>query len=155
VYDGLSVGNSTFIHIKAQSSEPPVFFITNPNANVNISDCVFTNISDSHGNPDAGAVSYWMGSSGNGYYNISGNTFYDISTNKSVLVLSGTFSSLLFTYNTFYNVSLTNEGGVFFFFFFLFLFYFFIFYFFDIFTLLLLFFFFFNFYFILFKKKLF
>jgi hypothetical protein len=65
----------------------------------------------------AGAVYYYMDTFGNGYYNIKGNTFSEISTNKSVLVLLGTFSSLLFSYNTFYNVSSKNEGGVFLFYF--------------------------------------
>jgi hypothetical protein len=53
----------------------------------------------------------------NGYYNIFENTFSFISTNKSVLILYGIFSSLLFSYNTFYNVNSTNinyEGGLYF-----------------------------------------
>jgi hypothetical protein len=133
VFDGTIVINSTFLHLMCTSSYCGVIHIyDNNNGKINISDSVFTNISSSSSSPDAGAVYYYMGTSGNGYYNINGNTFYDISTYKSVLVLSGTFSSLLFSYNTFYNVtSKDTEGGVFFFFFiflFLFLFYFILFY---------------------------
>jgi hypothetical protein len=62
----------------------------------------------------AGAIRYCMKK--NNHYNISYNTFLHISTNKSVLVIFGYFSSLSFTYNSFYNVSSVDEGGVFFFF---------------------------------------
>jgi hypothetical protein len=116
--------------------------------NINISDSVFSSISSSYTGSDlsAGAVYYNMSATSNGYYNISGNTFSDISTNKSVLVLSGSFSSLLFSYNTFYNVSSTDKGGVIFFnfiflFFYFFLFYFLYFFFFCLFIYLILFYF--------------
>jgi hypothetical protein len=46
-------------------------------------------------------------------YNISGNTFIEIKTNKSAIQLAGSFSSLIFTNNSFYNVSSVYEGGVF------------------------------------------
>jgi hypothetical protein len=48
-----------------------------------------------------------------GYFNISGNTFIEARTNKSVIVFSGNFLSLIFTNNSFYNVSSVYEGGVF------------------------------------------
>jgi hypothetical protein len=49
----------------------------------------------------------------NGHYNISENTFIEIKTNRSVINLNGTFSSFIFSYNSFYNVSSVYEGGVF------------------------------------------
>jgi hypothetical protein len=117
VFDGSNVISSTFLHLKGTDIRCGVIHIdsSSGSGNINISDSVFTNISSGYtGSPNAGAVYYYMSTDGNGYYNISGNTFYNISTNKSVLVHYGSFSSLLFSYNTFYNVSLVNEGGFFF-----------------------------------------
>jgi hypothetical protein len=118
VFDGVNVINSTFIHLKSFYNSPTAIHIQFPSGNINISYSFFTNISSSYAsssNNYCGIICYNMSSTGNGYYNIRGNTFSEISTNKSVLVLGGTFSSLLFSYNTFYNVSSTNEGGVLFF----------------------------------------
>jgi hypothetical protein len=105
--------------LKATSEHPAAINIDNSDPNVNVTDCVFRNISNSYDSPNAGAINYPID---NVDYNISNNIFYDISTNRSVLSLFGSFSSLLFSDNTFYNVSSFNEGGVFFFFL-LFLFY--------------------------------
>jgi hypothetical protein len=115
VFDGTNVINSTFLHLMGTGCNCGVIQSNSISSNINISDSVFSNISSSYTYSDlyAGAVYYWMGIDGNGYYNINGNTFYDISTNKSVLALRGNFTSLLFSYNTFYNVSSTDEGGVF------------------------------------------
>jgi hypothetical protein len=126
---GVNLTNSSFTNIKATSQNSAIHFESSTNNNY-ISDSVFMNISHNVGSlVEAGAVYYNMGTDGNGYYNIKGYTFYDISTNKSVLVLSGIFSSLLFRYNTFYNVSSTGDRGVIFYLFIFFFFHFFYFYF--------------------------
>jgi hypothetical protein len=122
LFDGVSVTNSTFHSLKSTNYTSPAIYFWISSGNINISDCFFTNISSSYISDEnvflyAGAVYYWMGTEGNGYYNIKGNTFYEISTNKGVLVLNGIFSNLTFTYNIFYNVSSITEGGVFIFFF--------------------------------------
>jgi hypothetical protein len=105
VFDGTNVTNSTFLHLKRTGWGSVGIQIDESSANINISDSVFTNISSSYPDSDlyAGAVYYNMSTSGNAYYNIKRNNFSDISTNKSMLVFNGTFSSLLFSYNTFYN----------------------------------------------------
>jgi hypothetical protein len=131
VFDGTNFINSTFLHLNGTDNNCGVIHIFGSgDGNINISDSVFSNISNSYSSPSAGAVYYNINSSGNGYYNIKGNTFYDISSNKSVLALSGSFTSLLFSYNTFYNVTSKDTEGVFFFFsFFFFIFIFILFYF--------------------------
>jgi hypothetical protein len=115
-YDGINVANSTFSVLKRTSSQPPAIYVSYYSANINISDSIFTSISSSSRFILAGAI-YFNMSTTNGYYNISKNTFFDISTNKSVLVLTGAFSNLTFSYNIFYNVTSTDTtdgGGVFF-----------------------------------------
>jgi hypothetical protein len=106
--DGVNVTNSTFIHLKgtssSSSSESPAIYIYYSESNINISDSVFTNISSSNNSPYAGGIYYNMSVNGNGNYNIKGNTFSNISTSVSILVLTGSFSSFLFSYNTFCNV---------------------------------------------------
>jgi hypothetical protein len=87
---------------------PPAIFVID----INISNSVFKNISSNYSSPYAGAIYYFMNTSGNGHYNFSNNAFINISINSSPLYLSGSFSSLSFSYNRFYNVSSTNEGGV-------------------------------------------
>jgi hypothetical protein len=105
--------NSTFTLIEGTYYQSPAIYISDSNSNINISDSVFTEISNSYSSLYAGAVYYNMSTSGNGYYNIKGNTFSKIHTTKSALVLYGSFSSFIFSYNTFSDVSSTNEGGVF------------------------------------------
>jgi hypothetical protein len=80
----------------------------------NITNCFFKNISSNHNNPRGGAINCFMNNNNNYNigYNISGNTFTEIKTNKSVIQLSGSFSSLIFNYNSFYNVSSVYQGGV-------------------------------------------
>jgi hypothetical protein len=51
-------------------------------------------------------------SSESGYHNISGNTFISIKTNKSAMTIIGSFSSLTFSYNSFFNVNSSGSGGV-------------------------------------------
>jgi hypothetical protein len=78
----------------------------------NVTNCFFRNISNTVRNDyPAGAFSYNMNN--NNDYNLSGNTFIEIKTNKSVIVFSGNSLSLIFSDNSFYNVSSVNEGGVF------------------------------------------
>jgi hypothetical protein len=108
---GVNLTNSSFTNIKTTSQYSAIHFESSTN-NIYISDSVFTNALSNSSSSHAAAVYYYISTDGNGCYNIKGNTFYDISTNKSVLVLSGTFSSLLFRYNTFYNVSSTGDRGV-------------------------------------------
>jgi hypothetical protein len=111
--DGHKIINCTFEHIRGTSTPSPAIYAITVSSNVNVSDCVFNNISHS-GSPSAGAIYYNMSTDGNGHYNISGNSFFNISTNKSVLVINGIFTSLLFSYNCFCNVSSVSDGGVYF-----------------------------------------
>jgi hypothetical protein len=92
--------------------------ISNDNVRYNVTDCFCKNLSNSGSyyppNFRAGAINCNMkNNNDNGNFNISGNTFIAINLSKSVLLLSGSFSSLTFSYNSFYNVSSTAEGGVF------------------------------------------
>jgi hypothetical protein len=87
--------------------------ILDPNTKYNITNCFLKNISNSAGNVRAGGINCEMNNTNNyGYHNISGNIFIEIKTNKSVMNLNGSFSSLIFSYNSFYNVSSIYQGGV-------------------------------------------
>jgi hypothetical protein len=81
----------------------------------NITGCIIRNITSSHGSPRAGAINCYMNNNNNFniWYNISENTFIEIKTNKSVTQLAGSFISLSFSYNSFYNISLTKQEGFF------------------------------------------
>jgi hypothetical protein len=82
-------------------------------SDVNITDCVFRNISNNNNYYYAGVMNYDMYTSyGRGYYNFSNNVFLEISSNDSALIISGNFNSLTFSLNNFYNVSSFREGGV-------------------------------------------
>jgi hypothetical protein len=83
------------------------------NQKFNITNCFFKNISSSHNSPRGGAIYCNMNNNINIGYYVSGNTFIEIKTNKSAIQLNGSFSSLIFTSNSFFNVSSIYEGGVF------------------------------------------
>jgi hypothetical protein len=110
---GHVVVNCSFENIRGTDSFAPCIHIYRANANINISDSIFKNISSSNSSPNAGAIYYFMNTDLNNNYSILGNTFIEIKTNKSVIQLTGSFSSLTFSYNSFYNVSSSGGGGVF------------------------------------------
>jgi hypothetical protein len=108
--------NSSFEDMKSLGSYSPVVGVWDTNQKYNITNCFFTNFSCSSSSK-AGAAYYVMTNNNNfGYFNISGNTFIEIKTNKSVMNLNGSFSSLIFSSNSFYNVSSVYQGGVYLFF---------------------------------------
>jgi hypothetical protein len=111
---GHTVVNCSFENLKG-SGYTVAIHIFNANANINISDSIFRNITTSHG-ASSGAVYYSMNTNYKGHYNISENTFIEVSANKSVIHFVGTFLSLTFNYNSFYSVSSTTQGGVYLFF---------------------------------------
>jgi hypothetical protein len=55
-----------------------------------------------------------MNASSNGNYNISNSTFSNMKKRTSVLVLEGSFLSLSFSYNSFYNLISEKQGVVYF-----------------------------------------
>jgi hypothetical protein len=101
--------------MKRMGDDWSVIDIYNSNEKCNITDCFFKNLSTDHNNPRAGVINFNMNSNNFANHNLSGNTFIDIKTNKSAVVHIGSFSSLIFSYNSFYNVSSEGQGGVFFF----------------------------------------
>jgi hypothetical protein len=109
--NGHTIVNCSFEYTKSTGEFPGGIGIFDSNLKYNITNCYFRNISNSNDNHRAGAINCEMNNN-NGHYNISENTFIEIKTNKSVVMLNGTFSSLIFTYNSFYNVSSVYEGGV-------------------------------------------
>jgi hypothetical protein len=109
---GQTVVNCSFENIMGTNTYCAGINIFNGNANINISCSIFKNISSSHGSTPGGAINYAMSTTNNGRYNISANTFIEIKTNRSVIQLSGGFTSFTFGYNLFFNVSSVNEGGV-------------------------------------------
>jgi hypothetical protein len=114
--NGHKIINSSFENMRSTGEYPAAIgiYFYGSNQKCNVTDCFFRNISSSANNALAGAIYHILYNTNNvAYYNISGNTFIEIKTNKSALVFSGSFSSLIFNYNTFYNVSSVNEGGVF------------------------------------------
>jgi hypothetical protein len=103
--------------LKSINKYSATIYLGENEGNINISDCTFTNISNNYNFVEAGAI--YIGMSffvRHNYCIVSNNSFYDIFTNASVVELYSLFYSLLFKYNSFYNVSSTNYGGVFFFF---------------------------------------
>jgi hypothetical protein len=103
--------NCTFLDMKSTGEFPGGIGILDHNSKYNITNCYFRNISNSANNVRGGAINCEMNNN-NGFYNISENTFIEIKTNKSVINLIGSFSSLIFSYNSFYNVSSVFQGGV-------------------------------------------
>jgi hypothetical protein len=111
--NGHTTVNCSFEDMKSTGEFAASIGIFDPNAKYNITNCFFRNISNDNSNVRAGAINCEMNNSNQyGYHNISGNTFIEIKTNKSVIYLNGNFSSLIFSYNSFYNVSSSGEGGV-------------------------------------------
>jgi hypothetical protein len=105
--------NCSFENLKSTGECPGSIGIFDANTKYNITNCFFFNISNDYNNPRAGGVNCEMNNNNNnGYYNVSRNTFVEIKTNKSVMIIIGSFSSVIFTYNSFYNVSSTGSGGV-------------------------------------------
>jgi hypothetical protein len=106
--------NSSFENLKSTGEHPASIGVWDANAKYNVTNCFFRNISGTLGNPRAGSFHCNMNNNNNfGYYNLSENTFINIGTNKSAIQLSGSFSSFIFSYNSFFNVSSVYEGGVF------------------------------------------
>jgi hypothetical protein len=105
--NGHTIVNCSFENIKSTDEWPGAISIYDANAKYNITDCFFRNISNNFSSSvKAGAINCEMNNTNNyGYHNISRNTFIEIKTNKSVITLIGNFSSLIFSYNSFYNVS--------------------------------------------------
>jgi hypothetical protein len=100
--------------MKTTGEFPAGIGIFDANSKYNITNCFFKNFSSNNGNVKAGAINCDMRNNNNhGYHNISGNTFIEIKTSKSAIYLNGSFLSLIFSYNSFYNVSSSGEGGVF------------------------------------------
>jgi hypothetical protein len=111
--NGHKICNCSLESLRGTSEWPGSIAICDANSRYNITNCFFRNISSSYNNPRGGAVNCDMRNNNNyGYFNISGNTFTEIKTNKSVIQLSGNFSSLIFSSNSFYNVSSVYQGGV-------------------------------------------
>jgi hypothetical protein len=79
---------------------------------LNISSCVFKNISSLYYNSYATVIAYEMGSSSNGDYDISNNIFISVDGAKAAVNLKGSFLSLEFYNNSFFNISSKNYGGV-------------------------------------------
>jgi hypothetical protein len=116
--NGHKVVNCSFEKMKSIGEYPISIGVFDPYSKYNITNCFFRNLSSNSSNIRGGAINCEMINNNNyGYYDISGNTFIDIKTNKSVITLNGSFSSLIFSYNSFYNVSSSGEGGVYLFFF--------------------------------------
>jgi hypothetical protein len=109
--NGHTIVNCSFEDMKSTGEWPAAISIFDSNQKYNIMNCYFRNISNSFSSVRAGAINCEMNNN-NGHYNISGNTFIEIKTNKSVINLNGSFSSLIFSYNSFYNVSSSGQGGV-------------------------------------------
>jgi hypothetical protein len=105
--------------LKNTNNKTGAISIESDETHINVSDNIFKNISCSGNSPLAGAIYYYMSTISNGYYDMSGNTFIEIKTNKSVINLVGSFSLLMFSYNSFYNVSSTSQGGVYLFLYFI------------------------------------
>jgi hypothetical protein len=111
--NGHKIVNCSFEDIIGTFGVPGSIGVWDSNQKFNVTNCFFRNISSNHSNPRAGAFNCDMNNFNNfGYYNVSGNTFIDIHTNKSAARFNGTFLSLEFSYNSFYNVSSTNQSGV-------------------------------------------
>jgi hypothetical protein len=105
--------NCSFENIRTSSDRAAAIIVYDVNQKFNITNCFFRNILSGVNEIRGGTFNCEMNTRSNiGYYNISGNTFIDINTNRSVILLNGTFSSLIFSYNSFYNVSSVNRGGV-------------------------------------------
>jgi hypothetical protein len=112
--NGHKIVNCSFENLRDTGMWPASIGVYDLNAKYNLTECFFRNISSNNGSIRAGAINCDMTiRNDDGYFNISGNTFIEIKTNKSVVLLYGSFLSLIFSYNSFYNVSSIYEGGVF------------------------------------------
>jgi hypothetical protein len=107
--------NCSFENITGTFNSPGPIGVWEIKQKYNVTNCFFRNISSTNGDPRAGAINCDMNVNNNtGYFNISENTFFNIRTNRSTVRTTGNFLSLTFSYNSFYNVSSTNQaGGVF------------------------------------------
>jgi hypothetical protein len=110
--NGIIVSNCSFLDLF--SRERPPIMMGNCYPNITVWDCIFRNISNSNDSPAAGGFMCNIGSSNNeaGNCNISKNIFVNMKTNGSAMYINGSFSLLIFSYNSFFNVSSTKEGGV-------------------------------------------
>jgi hypothetical protein len=106
------VVNCSFEDMQSTGNWPAAIGVYDFTTRYNVTHCFFRNLSCTVQSPYAGAINCYM-TNNIGYYNISENTFIEIKTNKSAIQLNGSFSSLIFSYNSFYNVSSVYEGGVF------------------------------------------
>jgi hypothetical protein len=111
--NGHKIINCSFENLRGTIVHPGSIGCHDPIAKYNVTLCFFRNISNTNSSAWGGAFHCNMNNNNNfGYYNVTGNTFIEIRTNKSAVQLNGTFSSLVFSYNSFYNVSSVLQGGV-------------------------------------------
>jgi hypothetical protein len=113
--DSITLSNSSFTNLCSIDAYSPAVCVYNAGGNVNILDCLFRNLSSTRAYVFSGAIFSNTSFFGSGTYNYSGNEFWDIRTNRSVLLLNGSFISFSLSYNSFFNVSSVKEGGDFFF----------------------------------------
>jgi hypothetical protein len=107
--------NTSFENLRGTGEFPPSIGVYDANAKYNVTECIFKNLSSTHGGPRAGGFQCSMNNNNNfGYYNVSGNTFIEVKTNRSAVQLQGTFISFIFSYNSFFNVTSAIQGGVYF-----------------------------------------
>jgi hypothetical protein len=113
--DGVIVNNCTFEHLRSNYTYAPAIYFNGSYSTLNITECIFNNVSGSYIDSNGGAIYYYMSSSYTylGYYNISGNIFINISTTKSTIHFLGTFKTLTFSNNSFRNILISSSGGVF------------------------------------------
>jgi hypothetical protein len=111
--NGHKIVNCSFENMRGTGEFQAPIGVWDVNAKYNVTKCFFRNISSSYGsNLRAGAFQCNMNNNKFGYYNVTGNIFIEIKTNRSAVQLVGSFLSLIFSYNSFYNVSSTGQGGV-------------------------------------------
>jgi hypothetical protein len=77
----------------------------------NITDCILINVTYPS---SIGGVDYYMDSSSNGDYSFAGNTFINFTGAHGAICFEISFTSFNFSNNSFSNMSVTNNGGVYF-----------------------------------------
>ncbi|MDR2831044.1 MAG: hypothetical protein LBB45_08460 [Methanobrevibacter sp.] len=111
--NGHKISNCSFENLRGTGEFPATIGVYDNNAKYNVTECFFRNISSTHASRRAGGFQCNMNNNNNfGYYNVTANTFIEIRTNRSTIQLTGSFSSLIFDSNSFYNVSANAQGGV-------------------------------------------
>jgi hypothetical protein len=107
-----SILNCSFENIRANSPTSSCINFHHFHSTFNFSHCSFKNITSLH--PDGAGAIYLSMDGSNDAFTVSGNQFIDITSKRSVFNIYKNSLYLTFKENSFVNISVEQNGGVYF-----------------------------------------